>query len=496
MAPPRLCAVGLDVGGTKTAGGLVDLDTGRLLTRRAFPTLPGRGGAAVLQDALRLAEQLLAEAQAQAWPVAGLGVSLCELVDMDGNVTSGHAVDWLNLPVRAEFSRLAPAVVEADVRAHALAEATWGAGQPHRQFVFVTAGTGISSCLVLDGRPHAGARGNALVLASASTTLPCPACGNTHWPALEDFASGPALVLRYNALGRPPAANAEEVMAVAAGGDTAAQALIQSAGQALGAQPGLARQCFRPRNHHRGRRVGIGRRPVLGQPGCGCAGAYLVRDQPHAADCASQPGPRCGRSGRGTGRRAGAPYVGSTVAWRAWRPTVINETFSLTPGQIDAFATSGYLSLPAITTPEEVAGLCDLYDRLFATRAGRDQGDHLDLSGTDEDGVPAVLPQILNPSKYAPELAHTVFRANAEVIARQLLGPSGRVSRRPCHPQGAAVGGAHALASGRGLLGPPPGLFGAEHLDPTAGGHARKWLHAVCAGHAPAGGAASSSHRQ
>jgi ectoine hydroxylase-related dioxygenase (phytanoyl-CoA dioxygenase family) len=70
-----------------------------------------------------------------------------------------------------------------------------------------------------------------------------------------------------------------------------------------------------------------------------------------------------------------------------------------------------------------VAGLCEVYDRLFATQAGRSEGNHLDLSGTDEDGQEAVLPQILNPSRYAPELARTVFRANAEAAAAQLLGP-------------------------------------------------------------------------
>lgn len=168
------CALGLDVGGTKTAGGLVDLASGQLLARRAIPTQPQRGGQAVLTDALRLAEGLLVEAQSQDRSVAGLGVSVCELVDLDGNVTSAQTVAWADLPVRQAFSRLAPAVVEADVRAHAWAEAVWGAGRHHRQFVFVAVGTGISSCLVLDGRPYAGARGQALVLASSPVAVPCP----------------------------------------------------------------------------------------------------------------------------------------------------------------------------------------------------------------------------------------------------------------------------------------------------------------------------------
>ena len=98
-------------------------------------------------------------------------------------------------------------------------------------------------------------------------------------------------------------------------------------------------------------------------------------------------------------------------------------TITLSPEQIEFYHREGYLALPAITTAEEVQGLQKIYDRLFATKAGRKEGDHLDLSSADEDGQAEVLPQILNPSKYAPELADALFRANAQSIAAQLLGP-------------------------------------------------------------------------
>ncbi len=101
-------------------------------------------------------------------------------------------------------------------------------------------------------------------------------------------------------------------------------------------------------------------------------------------------------------------------------------TLILSQAQIDFFHREGYLALPAITTAAEVEQLQEIYDRLFATRAGRDQGDHLDLVTADDDETEEVLPQILNPSKYAPELATTAFRANAEAIAKQLLGPEAR----------------------------------------------------------------------
>lgn len=101
---------------------------------------------------------------------------------------------------------------------------------------------------------------------------------------------------------------------------------------------------------------------------------------------------------------------------------MIEPTITLTQEQIDFYHREGYLSVPMITSKDEIYQLQAIYDRLFAVKAGRDQGDHLDLVTTDEDDQTPVLPQILNPAKYAPELADTLFRANARAIAKQLLG--------------------------------------------------------------------------
>jgi ectoine hydroxylase-related dioxygenase (phytanoyl-CoA dioxygenase family) len=100
-------------------------------------------------------------------------------------------------------------------------------------------------------------------------------------------------------------------------------------------------------------------------------------------------------------------------------PTVV-----LSQDQIDFYHREGYLVLEAITTQEEVGWLRGIYDRLFAERAGREAGDQFDLAGTDAEGQEAALPQILGPSKYAPELLEGLYRVNALAIARQLLGPA------------------------------------------------------------------------
>lgn len=96
--------------------------------------------------------------------------------------------------------------------------------------------------------------------------------------------------------------------------------------------------------------------------------------------------------------------------------------FRLTGDQIAHFHEAGFLAVDAITTPAEIERMRVLYDDLFAAQTGREAGDHFDLAGTDEEGAPAALQQMLNPSRYAPEFDVLRCRANALAAARQLLG--------------------------------------------------------------------------
>ena len=231
------CAIGLDIGGTKIAGGVVH-PSGQILTQQVIPTQPERGGEAVLTDSLELVQILMTAADTQELTVLGIGVGVAELVDLAGNVTSEQTIAWRNRPIQATFAQIAPTTIESDVRAAALAEAVYGAGRPFRLFVYVTVGTGISYCLVQDGQPYPGARGNALILASSPLTTTCSTCKTVLNPVLEEFASGPALVARYNQDGQRSVKRGQEVLAAAEAGDAVAIEVIKTAGAALGVSIG------------------------------------------------------------------------------------------------------------------------------------------------------------------------------------------------------------------------------------------------------------------
>ena len=160
-------ALGVDVGGTKIAAASVDVARGAVLEARRRPTAPERGPDAVLEDCRALIGELGG---------GTVGLAVCELVGPDGRVRSAQTVDWRDTDLAATFD-----AVESDVRAAALAEARFGAGREEPDFLYVSVGSGISHCLMVDGRPRLGVRGCAI---------------GTGAPLVEQWSGGLALARR------------------------------------------------------------------------------------------------------------------------------------------------------------------------------------------------------------------------------------------------------------------------------------------------------------
>jgi glucokinase len=221
--------LGLDLGGTKVAGGLVEFPRAKMTARKEIPTRPARPTKEILDDCMNLARELTRRQQ-----VRGIGIGIAEMVDLQGNITSSATFPWEGLDLRAAFAEIAPTYVDADVRAAAFAEGLYGAGAEFRLFAYITVGTGISACFVQDGAPYAGARGNALAL--GSSTL---AKGGERAYTLEQIASGAALVERYNKRSGMTVSSGEEVIQAFEAGDSDARFVVESAADALGAGIGL-----------------------------------------------------------------------------------------------------------------------------------------------------------------------------------------------------------------------------------------------------------------
>ncbi|MDB5406162.1 MAG: Phytanoyl-CoA dioxygenase [Rhodospirillales bacterium] len=99
-----------------------------------------------------------------------------------------------------------------------------------------------------------------------------------------------------------------------------------------------------------------------------------------------------------------------------------HDPVTLTREQIAFFRDEGFLSIPSVSTPEELRRMTELYDRMFEERVGYADGYLVDFAG-DESSETMQIPQLLGPVAYRPELRDTAIWRNCEAIARQLLGP-------------------------------------------------------------------------
>jgi glucokinase len=244
-------AIGVDLGGTKTAAGVVSGD-GEVLFSETIPTLNRDGGDAILDATAELISSLIARAQAEGLDVVGVGVGSAGVIDaVRGVVVSatdailGWAGTELTAGLAARLS-LAPEAVQAvnDVHAHALGESWTGSAAGTASSLLVAFGTGVGGSFVLGGHPVLGHRyvgGHVGHFASPyafheGQAVPCVCGGAGH---VEAIASGPAIREAYVRLGgEEPASDARGVFALAGASDPIAIKAVgiaaSAAGQAVG----------------------------------------------------------------------------------------------------------------------------------------------------------------------------------------------------------------------------------------------------------------------
>ncbi len=92
----------------------------------------------------------------------------------------------------------------------------------------------------------------------------------------------------------------------------------------------------------------------------------------------------------------------------------------LSDAQLVALRRDGFLRVDDLSTPDEIALLLEMYDRLFSEGRGWDNGDLFDMVGNDDDQAALALPQMLWPSRYEPRLRQTRLASGAEAIAQQI----------------------------------------------------------------------------
>jgi len=198
----RQYTLGVDIGGTKIAAGLVDA-TGSIVFQTRVPMLAREDAAAGFAAVERAINGVLvAQPEARA-ALFGIGICAPGPLDPFGGVVLNppNLPCWRNFPLAAEIQRVfnVCAKIDNDANAAALAETIWGAGLGFRNVLYATLGTGIGTGIIFDGRIYHGRTGSAAEGGHVSIDYNGPQCGCGKRGCIEAFCSGPAIARRAQA---------------------------------------------------------------------------------------------------------------------------------------------------------------------------------------------------------------------------------------------------------------------------------------------------------
>ena len=241
-------SIGIDVGGTKVLGGVVD-DHGKVVATARKDT-PRQGGNSLTIAIADIAKELLDQ-----FSVETVGVSAAGFVSSDRKtmLATPNIADWNGVNLDAELSELIGlrVVIENDANAAAWGEAKFGAGRNQDHMMMLTVGTGIGGGIVVNGSLYRGAFGIAAEFGHLRVVPEGHLCGCGARGCFEQYASGNALLrhareainaspeIARNLLSRGDGTVAgltgQAITEAARAGDPVALAAFNTTGQWLGA---------------------------------------------------------------------------------------------------------------------------------------------------------------------------------------------------------------------------------------------------------------------
>jgi glucokinase len=197
--------IGIDIGGTKIAGGIVTSD-GDIVERVERPTPVKKGGETILRTAISVAQALLDGKEAKSEAIAGVGIGAGGQIDtLQGLVFSATDVipGWKGIRIVDAFTAALklPVAVDNDVNVLALGENRFGAARafPNGTVVFLALGTGVGGAILTNGTVHHGAHWSGGELGHILLSMEVNARKDTAGAkgTLEAYCSGPGLVETY-----------------------------------------------------------------------------------------------------------------------------------------------------------------------------------------------------------------------------------------------------------------------------------------------------------
>lgn len=186
--------IGIDLGGTNIAGGLVN-DDGVIIKKYSVPTHRERGSEVVINEIFSVVEKLLEDQPESV--VKGIGIGIPGIADPHtGEVIVCVNLNWYNVPLRAKLNEKVdlPIFIDNDATVAGVAEFTVAQKDRYKDAVMLTLGTGVGGGILIDGKVVSGHHGigselGHMIIGEGMYTCNCGRNG-----CLETFASSTAII--------------------------------------------------------------------------------------------------------------------------------------------------------------------------------------------------------------------------------------------------------------------------------------------------------------
>lgn len=189
-------AIGIDLGGTNIAAGLVDLEEKRIVESMSVKTRAPRPVGEIAADIAAEAEELCRRVGIEKRDLCRIGVATPGIVQ-GGVVLTAVNLGWTDAPLADEIRRatgIENAFVANDANAAALGEALWGCGAGCDSLVAITLGTGVGGGIILDGKIWEGFNGFAAEIGHMVIRQDGLLCGCGKRGCFESYCSATALI--------------------------------------------------------------------------------------------------------------------------------------------------------------------------------------------------------------------------------------------------------------------------------------------------------------
>jgi glucokinase len=188
----NLLAIGIDIGGTKILGALVD-ESGKILFEERVPS-PAQDPDKMVEVVVALIKSITEKATEV---IVGVGVAAAGFIDADqSTILYAPNLNWRHEPLRERLQALVPhkVVIENDANAAGWAEYKFGAGRGAKDMVMLTLGTGVGGAVIADYKLRRGGFGIGGELGHVKVVQDGKQCGCGRKGCVEQYASGTAVL--------------------------------------------------------------------------------------------------------------------------------------------------------------------------------------------------------------------------------------------------------------------------------------------------------------